>query len=172
MQRRKSSWTRCNSELDLSRKHPRVRNPKQSYRQCLPKWSQAFPKANSGLLIPSVRHILKEMNLNIADIQGTGKNGRIMKEDVHRHNLGNLTLHPVMSNATEPVFPPAGAKDRLVFLTATQNALFKTMSRSLTIPHFLYTQSVDLIIPYASSSMPTQHSKLSNRLNSGLSPSS
>ena len=106
--------------------------------------SQASLKANSVLLLPSVRHLLKEMNLNVADIQGTGKNGRVMKEDVHRHTLGNLSSPSKMSSDAAAVFPAAGAKDRLVSLTATQNAMFKTMSRSLTIPHFLYTQSVDL----------------------------
>lgn len=31
---------------------------------------------------PAVRHLIKEHKLNIKDIKGTGKNGRILKEDV------------------------------------------------------------------------------------------
>lgn len=99
-------------------------------------------EADSTLLIPSVRHLIKELNLNVAEIQGTGKNGRVMKEDVHRHNAQKTSPQASVSSQTSEISSTI-AQDRVVLLTATQNAMFKTMTRSLTIPHFLYTQSVD-----------------------------
>lgn len=39
--------------------------------------------APSGTLsTPAVRHIAKQYGLNINDIQGTGKDGRVLKEDI------------------------------------------------------------------------------------------
>merc|ERR1712070_1042954 len=37
------------------------------------------------LATPAVRHLTKELKVDIADIKGTGKDGRVLKEDVHRH---------------------------------------------------------------------------------------
>ena len=106
--------------------------------------------SNSILLIPSVRHMLKEFNIDVADVQGTGKDGRITKEDVQRHRAaiaGDSTPSPISSSITASKllkFPAANAEDRVTPLTATQTTMFKTMTHSLTIPHFLYTQSVDI----------------------------
>ena len=35
-----------------------------------------------SLSTPAVRHLVKQYGLNIDDIQGTGKDGRVLKEDV------------------------------------------------------------------------------------------
>ncbi|KAF3197596.1 hypothetical protein TWF106_008576 [Orbilia oligospora] len=63
--------------------------------------------SNSGkyrtLATPAVRRIIKERGLDITMINGTGKDGRVLKEDVERYST-----------------------------------MFKTMTRSLSIPHFLY----------------------------------
>lgn len=65
-----------------------------------------------------------------------------MKEDVHRHHVAKSSP-PSTSSNTESVPSTVGTQDRLVSLTATQNAIFKVMSYSLTIPHFLFSHSVD-----------------------------
>lgn len=42
-------------------------------------------KDSSDAVSPSVRRLLKEHDLDAADVKGTGKNGRISKEDVEKH---------------------------------------------------------------------------------------
>lgn len=42
-------------------------------------------KDSSDAVSPSVRRLLKEHDLDAADVKGTGKNGRITKEDVEKH---------------------------------------------------------------------------------------
>ncbi|CZR70025.1 related to branched-chain alpha-keto acid dehydrogenase complex [Phialocephala subalpina] len=107
---------------------------------------QTSSETDSSLLIPSVRHLLKELNLNIRDIQGTGKNRRVTKEDVLRYNQELSPQILTVNNEVEPNFFPPSGKDQLLSPTATQNAMFKTMTSSLAIPHFLYTHSVDFTI--------------------------
>ncbi|UPL04375.1 hypothetical protein LCI18_015309 [Fusarium solani-melongenae] len=41
---------------------------------------------------PAVRRMLKQNNLNVDDVQGTGKDGRILKEDVLRHMEARTNL--------------------------------------------------------------------------------
>lgn len=98
--------------------------------------------ANMGsLATPAVRHLTKEFNVNIADVQGTGKDGRVMKEDVHNF-VSQRDRKP--AEATSITSAPTTKGDRKVPLTAVQNQMFKVMTRSLSIPHFLYTCSADM----------------------------
>lgn len=100
------------------------------------------PRSNEtgrGITTPGVRHILKQMNLNISDIKGTGKNGRVKKEDVEKYSASLSGT----STTAEAALGENG-EDELVALNPTENQMFKVMTRSLEIPHFLYTHSVNV----------------------------
>ncbi|KAI5297685.1 hypothetical protein KEM55_004377 [Ascosphaera atra] len=43
------------------------------------------PSRHQTLATPAVRALLKQSNTDILDVQGTGKHGRVLKEDVLRH---------------------------------------------------------------------------------------
>ena len=117
--------------------------------QEIPKVSENEPRPIStkqegkyaGLATPAVRHLLKELGVAIQDVTGTGKDGRVMKEDVYkfaesRNATGSSTSRktPITSESqTETIIP----------LRNVQQQMFKTMTRSLTIPHFLYADEID-----------------------------
>jgi 2-oxoisovalerate dehydrogenase E2 component (dihydrolipoyl transacylase) len=88
--------------------------------------------------------MLKRLGLNFADIKGTGRAGRVLKEDVQRH-FDTLSQAEATTVATTP---PAESKttstDSMLPLTPTEKQMFKVMTRSTTIPHFTYTHAVDL----------------------------
>ncbi|KAH4000953.1 hypothetical protein HBI81_150590 [Parastagonospora nodorum] len=97
---------------------------------------------HASLATPAVRHMVKEHKLKIEDIEGTGKEGRVLKEDVQRHaEAAKQTVGATLSAAT-PVPQPL-MEDRVQPLTPNQSGMFKQMTKSLSIPHFLYTDSVD-----------------------------
>lgn len=108
---------------------------------------QEPPPAGSGdfAATPAVRHLLKQHNLNAANIVGTGKNGRISKEDVERHiaGLSQETSAPDPS-ANQVTAAPKADGDVSIRLSPTENQMFKAMTRSLSIPHFLYTHTVNV----------------------------
>lgn len=105
------------------------------------------PKGDKGTLAtPAVRRLTKEHNVDIADIPGTGKDGRVLKEDVHRYVSGPGQPQQQQQQPTPtPAPPPATTReDRKVSLTPVQSQMFKTMTKSLNIPHFLFTTSADM----------------------------
>lgn len=53
--------------------------------------------AEAGQTSPSVRKLLAKHGLSAIDVKGTGKNGRLSKEDVDRHVAGKATLSAVAS---------------------------------------------------------------------------
>ncbi|KAI9371466.1 2-oxoacid dehydrogenases acyltransferase-domain-containing protein [Aspergillus egyptiacus] len=90
------------------------------------------------LATPAVRGLLKTLNVNIEDVQGTGKDGRVLKEDVHRF----VALRD--SQVTTPSCQPTLQAETVVPLTPVQSQMFKTMTRSLSIPHFGYADELSI----------------------------
>ncbi|EAW10632.1 putative 2-oxo acid dehydrogenases acyltransferase [Aspergillus clavatus NRRL 1] len=91
------------------------------------------------LATPAVRGLLKTLNINILDISGTGKDGRVLKEDVHRFVAGRDAAAEARSAIT-----PSQQTETTVNLTPIQSQMFKTMTRSLTVPHFLYADELNI----------------------------
>ncbi|KAL0938818.1 dihydrolipoamide branched chain transacylase e2 [Colletotrichum truncatum] len=107
---------------------------------------------HAALATPAVRHLSKTLNVDITEIDGTGKDGRVLKEDIQNFVKSRDSGEPAATQ--KPAAPPFGAEptgsagsgpqlETRVPLTVTQQQMFKSMTRSLTIPHFLYADEVD-----------------------------
>lgn len=73
-------------------------------------------KDSSDAVSPSVRRLLKEHDLDASDVKGSGKNGRITKEDVEKHVKNAKSAGSSSSKANkeskQESAPVAGAGDR------------------------------------------------------------
>ncbi|RKP25259.1 2-oxoacid dehydrogenases acyltransferase-domain-containing protein, partial [Syncephalis pseudoplumigaleata] len=102
----------------------------------------AAAATEAPLATPAVRRVARENNVDLRVVQGTGKGGRILKEDVLRH----------LSGAAPPTFTPTSAAaaaaaaaipaNTIAPLTPMQRSMYKAMSRSLQIPHFGYSDEI------------------------------
>ncbi|KUL91255.1 hypothetical protein ZTR_01748 [Talaromyces verruculosus] len=110
---------------------------------------------HASLATPAVRGMLKTHNLNILDITGTGKDGRVLKEDVLRFvsqrdqpATGATPSTASTSTATGGMRATASSDSQQVEstqpLTHIQSQMFKTMTKSLTIPHLLYADELNI----------------------------
>lgn len=108
---------------------------------------QAPVEKSAALATPAVRGLLKELNVNIANVTGTGKDGRVTKDDVHKLVAAQETgttqsIQP--QNTRESSNPDPAQVENPIPLTPVQTQMFKTMTRSLSIPHFLYADEIDV----------------------------
>lgn len=127
--------------------------PSSSTPSSAPSQSSSSPPPAKGdkgtLATPAVRRLTKEHNVNIADVQGTGKDGRVLKEDVEKFVSGGGQQQQQQQSqqpaapAPTPT-PTVSREDKKVQLTNVQNMMFKTMTKSLNIPHFLYSTATDM----------------------------
>ncbi|CAG8485734.1 1509_t:CDS:2 [Paraglomus occultum] len=90
------------------------------------------------LATPAVRRLAREHQIDLRLIKGSGKAGRIMKEDVtvfvrKRSDEGiaePTSFSPISSTAMTDTLNP---------LSKIQSSMFKAMTKSLAIPHFGYS---------------------------------
>lgn len=107
---------------------------------------QEMRARNGSIATPAVRHLSREHKVDITQIQGTGKDGRVLKEDVYK--FAQQRDSPAAEAPTPPGPTPGGPataaqEESVVQLTNTQHQMFKMMTRSLAIPHFLYADEID-----------------------------
>ena len=86
--------------------------------------------------IPAVRWLAKQLNVALAEAQSraTGPQGRIEAGDV-------LAL---AHGATATTTQGAGDKAQEIKMSRTRSAMYKAMSTSASVPHFLYTDTFDV----------------------------
>ncbi|KAK3362924.1 2-oxoacid dehydrogenases acyltransferase-domain-containing protein [Lasiosphaeria hispida] len=109
----------------------------------------------ASLATPATRHLSKELDVNISHVPGTGKDGRVLKEDIYRFvearksasaqtpSSRGSTTTPTSPFSLSEVSATGPQQETPTAMTRTQEMMFKTMTRSLSIPHFLYADEVD-----------------------------
>jgi len=90
------------------------------------------------LASPSVRHHARELGVDLAQVRGTGPDGRIAHDDVVRH-AADQTAKPATARRYaerdgEHVVPVIGLRRQIA----------QHMQASLRIPHFTYVEEVDV----------------------------
>lgn len=118
-------------------------------------------KGQKTLATPAVRRLAMENNIKLSEVVGSGKDGRILKEDILNflEKQTGAILPP--SPKAEIMPPPPKPKDtplptpvakppvftgqdRTELITGFRKAMAKTMTAALKIPHFGYCDEVDL----------------------------
>ncbi|XP_063056835.1 lipoamide acyltransferase component of branched-chain alpha-keto acid dehydrogenase complex, mitochondrial [Engraulis encrasicolus] len=127
-------------------------------------------KGHKTQATPAVRRLAMENNIKLSEVVGTGKDGRILKEDILNYlarQTGAIlppapfqeiqpppprtpTPRPASptppQTAATPAFPKPvfTGKDRTEPLKGFHKAMVRTMTAALKIPHFGYCDEVDL----------------------------
>lgn len=103
--------------------------------------------SHASLATPAVRHLSKELKIDIKDVDGTGRDGRVTKEDLYKHqDMISSNQHTTQTSGTSatPRQSTGQQVEMPVPLTQNQAQMFKTMTRSLQIPHFVYSDEFDI----------------------------
>ncbi|KAL8201091.1 hypothetical protein R6Q57_012430 [Mikania cordata] len=114
-------------------------------------------KSRNGeaLCTPAVRSLAKEHNIDINDVTGTGKHGRILKDDVINYAIekGIIEDKPALFNpgSIEPMAGPEEKlheiaesiyQDKILILRAYQRAMVKSMTAAASVPHFHFVEEI------------------------------
>ncbi|TCD71391.1 hypothetical protein EIP91_010097 [Steccherinum ochraceum] len=112
---------------------------------------------------PSVRHFARHQGVDLSKlVPGSGKGGRIMRQDVEDHLARPSASAQSSSFASSLESKADAAQDVVVELGRTRWGMWKAMVKSLEIPHFGYSTSLDLtelnaILPTLNSHIPLHY---------------
>ncbi len=118
-------------------------------------------KNGEVLATPAVRRVSKEHNVDLSQVRGTGRDGRITKEDVLNYVSMVLPLPPLLlpaklglcrfclssfGGAPSASASAAAGTTETIDLTPVQKAMFRAMTATLSTPHFAYSTKSTLPI--------------------------
>ena len=113
-----------------------------------------LPKNGKAIASPAVRRLAREQDIDINLVPGSGKNGRVYKEDIARFVNGETEQQVVVETktvATNTVSVPEVAQvvtlggTRVEPIRGMKAAMAKQMVASVsTIPHFTFSDEIDL----------------------------
>uniref|UniRef100_A0A8P4KSA8 Dihydrolipoamide acetyltransferase component of pyruvate dehydrogenase complex n=1 Tax=Dicentrarchus labrax TaxID=13489 RepID=A0A8P4KSA8_DICLA len=115
-------------------------------------------KGHKTQATPAVRRLAMENNIKLSEVVGTGRDGRILKEDILNFlakQTGAILPPTLFQEIQTPAPTPAAVaaaaqpaiftgKDVTEPLKGFHKAMVKTMTAALKIPHFGYCDEVDL----------------------------
>ncbi|KAF8308661.1 CoA-dependent acyltransferase [Clavulina sp. PMI_390] len=107
-----------------------------------------FPPAEGSLALPAVRHFARKNYIDDLSLlmPGSGKEGRIEMKDVEAY-LAKQSAPSTSSAATEAATTASNvvpAATQEIEMGRTRLAMYKAMTKSLEIPHFGYSATLDL----------------------------
>ncbi|CAI9118856.1 OLC1v1020483C1 [Oldenlandia corymbosa var. corymbosa] len=105
---------------------------------------------NKVLSTPAVRNLAKQYGIDIGDVLGTGKDGRVLREDVINYaaKKGIIRVSPTVSSDNSEERSPIGEnkevfEDKKITLRGYQRAMVKSMTLAAKIPHFHYVEEIN-----------------------------
>ncbi len=106
---------------------------------------QSIVPKGKALASPAVRRIARERNIDLSTVQGSGKKGRVLKEDLASHldnkSHGVSSQVPVSSTVDSSL---SGGK-RTEAIRGVKAAMARQMTQSVfTIPHFTVSEEIEM----------------------------
>lgn len=135
---------------------------------------------------PSTRRLARESSVDLSEVEGTGKDGRVTKSDVMSYIetggsarlAGPSEVESIPATSALPPTPNSETKassnidfsisnigsTTTIPLSGVRKAMFKAMTSTLSIPHFSYSESLDVTLlermrKVLNSNIPLHHRK-------------
>ncbi|MBL4823092.1 MAG: 2-oxo acid dehydrogenase subunit E2 [Colwellia sp.] len=89
---------------------------------------------------PAVRRVARELDVNISEVTGSGKKGRVYKEDIVSFEQGSNTV-AVQTQAPATHIEPSYVEKIKGIKAVMAKAMVNSVS---TIPHFTYCEEIDM----------------------------
>lgn len=102
------------------------------------------PPGQKAIASPAVRAYAREQDVDIHGVGGSGKGGRVTREDIDQHNdQHNAAPLPLAPAGVQPMRASAGADEHIKIIGLRRKIAEKMVAAYRTAPHFTYVDEVD-----------------------------
>jgi pyruvate/2-oxoglutarate dehydrogenase complex dihydrolipoamide acyltransferase (E2) component len=98
------------------------------------------PPGQKAIASPAVRAYAREQDVDIHGVGGSGKGGRVTREDIDQHSAAPLPVAPAAVAYTRT---SAGADEHIKIIGLRRKIAEKMVQAYRTAPHFTYVDEVD-----------------------------
>ncbi|GAA5908525.1 uncharacterized protein JCM6883_005574 [Sporobolomyces salmoneus] len=113
--------------------------------------------SSSVLATPATRRFARELSIDLTRVTPTGRDGRVTNGDVLEYSKqtqgGGETKPfipferpPIDTSGPLPTSSSPSSSSESISLSPTRRAMFKAMTQSLQIPHFAYSETIDVTL--------------------------
>lgn len=95
-------------------------------------------------MLPSVRRLAMQLGVDLNKVKPTGRGGRIEKADIMAVVNDSEINEQKSDDRSKPEPLDEKSFEDIVPIRGVRKAMFKTMTKSLTIPHFNYSDEIDM----------------------------
>ncbi|KAJ3726012.1 CoA-dependent acyltransferase [Lentinula raphanica] len=148
----KTNEQESRDELSSTHNIPRRKHPMD------PTFSPDVDSNSPVLATPSVRHFARQRGVDLAQlVPGSGRDGRITRRDLDEYLVGVDT-----TSSNKERVASQDNQDVVVELGRTRYGMWKAMEKSLQIPHFGYSTTLDLtplhgLLPRLNAHIPSHY---------------
>lgn len=109
----------------------------------------ASQDATAIIMLPSVRRLSKQYNIDLSTVKATGKDGRLRKEDIlsaieEKKFTLSCEATSVATNKDQLDTIDYKKREERIAMNNIQLAMLKTMTQALKIPHFGYSDEINV----------------------------
>lgn len=126
------------------------------------RFENEYRNTGKTLTTPAVRRLAAEHKINLNDVAGTGKEGRVLKEDVLNFINQSVQTETKSDAETEKFSPKSPSqttfqplkstieakaplpKDRTEPIKGITKSMFNSMTNAISVPHFGLSEEIDL----------------------------
>jgi pyruvate dehydrogenase E2 component (dihydrolipoamide acetyltransferase) len=113
-----------------------------------PAHAAAAPAAPSGpaKATPAVRRHAREAGIDIHDVSGTGRGGRVTHDDLSKHSAPTPMTAEMPLPKAPPALPqvmPSGTEERIKIIGIRRKIAEQMVKSKHTAPHFTYVEEID-----------------------------
>jgi len=109
-------------------------------------FAQKTNKVNGkAVASPAVRRVARELDVNIGEVTGSGKKGRVYKNDVVAFEQGGSLIPATTATSSTRIEPSYVEPHYVERIKGIKAVMAKAMADSVsTIPHFTYCEEIDM----------------------------
>ena len=111
-----------------------------------PAATPAPTSSGKSVATPAVRRRAREMDIDLAQVSGSGKGGRVLHDDLSTHGSAPVSAAIAPAALPQSRAVPTGAEQHIKIIGLRRKIAEQMVLAKQTAPHFTYVEEIDMTV--------------------------